>query len=98
MRSFSIAERFFLCQSRVEVQQVEFHPGAPFDAHIVVLSSDNYLRIYDLDEDRMTPEQSISLNASVPRRQPASFFADSAITVKGSLGETAVSFWYSKQD
>ena len=66
-RSFSIAERFFLCQSRLVVQQVQFHPGSSLDGHVVVLSSDNYLRIYNVDEDRTTPEQSISLSANSNR-------------------------------
>ena len=64
IRSFSIAERFFLCQSRLVVQQVAFHPGSSLDGHVAVLASDNYLRIYNVDEDRTTPEQSISLSAS----------------------------------
>ena len=67
-RSFSIAERFFLCQSRLVVQQVQFHPGSSLDGHVVVLSSDNYLRIYNADEDRTTPEQSVSLSANINNR------------------------------
>ena len=49
------------------VQQVQFHPGSSLDGHVVVLSSDNYLRIYNVDEDRTTPEQSISLSANSNR-------------------------------
>ena len=40
------------------------HAGGVPDGHVAVLASDNYLRIYNVDEDRTTPEQSISLSAS----------------------------------
>ena len=46
------------------MQQVQFHPGSSLDGHAVVLSSDNFLRIYNVDEDRTTPEQSIPLSAN----------------------------------
>ena len=46
------------------MQQVQFHPGSSLDGHAVVLSSDNFLRIYNVDEDRTTPEQSIALSAN----------------------------------
>lgn len=58
------------------------------DSHLVVLSSDNHLRYYDLDVDRATPEQSIALAKS----GSSSFFANTSLSVKASLGETAVCF------
>ena len=52
----------------LENKQVQFHPGSSLDGHVVVLSSDNYLRIYNVDEDRTTPEQSVSLSANNSNR------------------------------
>lgn len=60
-RSTGVAERFFLCQAKIMIQEVQFHPGSSYDSHLVLLASDNYLRIYDLDADSQTPEQSYSL-------------------------------------
>ncbi|KAL1140386.1 hypothetical protein AAG570_000318 [Ranatra chinensis] len=31
----------------LKVRQVRWHPGSPFDCHVVVLTSDEYLRLYD---------------------------------------------------
>ena len=90
-RSFSVAERFFVLQAKISVLQVEFHPGSGYDDHLVVLASDNYFRIYNLDADRQTPEQSINLNPG-SHSKSASFFATSALSIKASLGESAVSF------
>jgi nuclear pore complex protein Nup88 len=98
VRSFSLAERFFLCQTRLFVNQVQFHPGSSLDGHLVVLASDNYLRIYNVDQDRSTPEQNICLsgrsNNKTDNKSTSNLFAESGLSVKGSLGEIAVGFRY----
>lgn len=90
-KSSGIAERFFICQSKLQVQEVQWHPGSAYDSHLVVLASDNYLRIYNVDLDSQTPEQAISLSA---RPRSSTFFGSASLSVQGSLGETAVSFTF----
>ena len=93
-RAVGVAERFLHCQTRLVIQQACWHPAAAssaFDGHLAVLASDNYLRVYDLDSDCQTPEQSLPLGRSGGGDQ-SRFFADSSVSVQGSLGETAVDF------
>ncbi len=43
-RTVAIGERFFTSNAKMRVIQAAWHPGSPIDTHIVVLTSDNYLR------------------------------------------------------
>ncbi|CAB4067545.1 NUP88 [Lepeophtheirus salmonis] len=69
------------------IQQVGWHPGSPHESHLCVLSSDNFLRIYDLDSSLgdESPIRAVTL-----RHTP--LFAQSHYSIKSSLGETAVGF------
>ena len=55
-KSCGIAERFFICQSKLMVQEVQWHPGSAYDSHLVILASDNFLRIYNIDSDTQVSE------------------------------------------
>jgi len=84
-----IAERYFMCHSKAVLQQASWHPGSPFDAHLMTLTSDNTLRLFNLDLEQEKAEETIRLSEGPVA--PA-LFGRSALTVKGSLGETAVGF------
>ena len=79
--------------------QAAWHPGSTFDGHLTLLTSDNHIRIFNLDlaQDSseygtgVQPEETIALTKSHDERQKR-FFGKSALTLRGSLGETAVSF------
>ncbi|TRY78269.1 hypothetical protein TCAL_10646 [Tigriopus californicus] len=90
VRSFPVAHRFFMSQSRTLVQECAFHLGSVLDQHLVTLTSDNRLRIFNLDEDHEHPEQDLNLQGNA--RNGSGFFADASLSVRASLGETAVSF------
>ena len=87
-------QTFFFCHF-----QAAWHPGSTFDGHLTLLTSDNHIRIFNLDlaQDSsgygtgIQPEETIALTKSHDERQKR-FFGESALTLRGSLGETAVSF------
>ena len=74
-----------------------WHPGSSYDSHLILLTSDNTLRTFNMDlaeESGTDPEHTWHLadSALVDGTSQKRFFGDSALTLKGSLGETAVSF------
>ena len=78
-----------------------WHPGSTFDGHLMILTSDNALRIYNVDLEQdgfkgMSPEEVILLSGNTPpgAGSASRFFGESSLTVRGSLGETAVSFTF----
>jgi nuclear pore complex protein Nup88 len=58
----------------------------------MVLTSDNVLRSFNLDLEQDSPEESLFLSGSADYTNERRFFGQSALSVRGSLGETAVSF------
>ncbi|CAM1301532.1 NUP88 (predicted), partial [Pycnogonum litorale] len=86
-RSRTIAERFFVCNNRIKVLQVRWFPvvDGQQDNYLVTLCSDNYLRIYRVD-DPQSPVQVYCLS----EHSSLSLTRTSSVAV--SLGETAVSF------
>uniref|UniRef100_A0A2P2I0W0 Nuclear pore complex protein Nup88-like n=1 Tax=Hirondellea gigas TaxID=1518452 RepID=A0A2P2I0W0_9CRUS len=92
-----IAERFLVSHQRVTVVAAHWHPGSPYNNHVVMLATDHYLRVYSL-RSRDVPEQALAI--SVPRSD--SVFCsrrddvpqNSAATRLGAsvLGEEAVDF------
>jgi hypothetical protein len=81
---------------RIIVQQVEWHPDLVNNSHIVVLSSDNCIRIYNLDVDLQFPEETIILSKGLSlhtsRSLPYDPFAESSTSVRASLDKTAIAF------
>uniref|UniRef100_A0A2L2Y686 Nuclear pore complex protein Nup88 n=1 Tax=Parasteatoda tepidariorum TaxID=114398 RepID=A0A2L2Y686_PARTP len=87
-RSWNIAETFFVCSNRIGVVQVAWHPGSSSSTHLTVLSTDNYIRIYDVT-DPQAPQQVISLGSSTK----SSFLTtESKINFSTCFGENAISF------
>ncbi|XP_053635741.2 nucleoporin 88 [Cherax quadricarinatus] len=81
-----VAERFFLCHPKLEVMAAAWHPGSLENNHIVILASDNYLRIYNLTSNEI-PEQAISLGSG-----RVGVISSSNFTCSSNLGESAVAF------
>ncbi|GJQ81314.1 putative nuclear pore complex protein [Trypoxylus dichotomus] len=52
--SFSLNERVLAFDNDVEVRQVRFHPGCFQNIHILILTSDNLLRLHKIDNDAET--------------------------------------------
>ncbi|CAG0896497.1 unnamed protein product [Darwinula stevensoni] len=70
----------------VEVRCVKWHPGSPNDAHLVILSSDNYIRFFSM-RDPLVPVQAVLIGSASPASlYPYSFHA----SVQASFGEIPV--------
>ncbi|XP_076325192.1 LOW QUALITY PROTEIN: nuclear pore complex protein Nup88 [Tachypleus tridentatus] len=87
-RCWHIAEHFFVCNKRTEVAHVAWHPGSESGTHLAVLSTDNYLRIYEAT-DPQTPIQAYNLG---PYKSSYYLMPSSKLLFSTSLGETAISF------
>ncbi|CAG0913246.1 unnamed protein product [Notodromas monacha] len=86
-RTVKIAQHLLLTNPKLEVVEAKFHPGSPTDSHIVVLCSDNYLRIFEMN-DGLTPEQVIPLGRSC-----ATMLSSLSMTsMQASLGEIGMAF------
>ncbi|XP_002731784.1 nucleoporin 88-like [Saccoglossus kowalevskii] len=83
-RTIPIAERFFTTQSSVLLLQASWHPGSQSDTHIMLLTSDNLLRVFELN-DPQSVYQIYSLG------EPPNNLHTMA-TFEEVLGEIAVSF------
>ncbi|XP_055372095.1 nuclear pore complex protein Nup88 [Condylostylus longicornis] len=46
-KSYNLDEQFFLNNNHIELYQVKWHPGSPTDSHLLVLLSDNTIRVYN---------------------------------------------------
>uniref|UniRef100_A0A336M5T4 CSON012591 protein n=1 Tax=Culicoides sonorensis TaxID=179676 RepID=A0A336M5T4_CULSO len=83
-RAFNLDERLFINNPNLEILQVKWHPASPTDSHLLVLLSDNSIRVYDNETLR-----------HVWRVGPAPL-SISVIGTSGSLmnslGDTAVDF------
>jgi nuclear pore complex protein Nup88 len=77
-------ERVFNNNSHLEVLQVRWHPGSPSDSHLLVLLSDNSIRVYDEFTLRH-----IWRIGPVPSALPPT---GSSLPFLNSLGDTAVDF------
>ena len=59
--------------------QASWHPGSPFDGHLMTLTSDNTLRIFNLDVEQESAEETIHLSEG----SISNLFGKSALSVKG---------------
>ncbi|XP_064459760.1 nucleoporin 88-like isoform X1 [Ornithodoros turicata] len=86
-RSWPIGEHFFLCNKSVVVTDVAWHPDSETDSHILVLTSDNHLRLYNISEPQ-APQLML----------PVGVCHGLSSSIGASLGEdTAVSFDFGQQ-
>lgn len=85
--SVEIAERFFLCNPNCRVMQAKWHPDSDTSTHLVILFSNNYLRVYDCRLP-VTPVHVYQMG-----QVPVFRLSPSTVSSFGSaLGETAVDF------
>ena len=71
--------------------QAMWHPGSNQEGRLILLTSDNTLRIFNLEQETCNdPEHTWLLSDRTENCK--GFFGESALSLKGSLGETAVSF------
>ncbi|XP_077995734.1 nucleoporin 88-like isoform X1 [Glandiceps talaboti] len=79
-RTVTIAERFFISHSSTCVLQASWYPGSETDTHLIVLTSDNVLRVYETSDP-----QNVCQVYSLGESHTASEYDE-------VLGEIAVSF------
>ena len=60
-KSWTLAERLFVCNKRLNLVDIAWHPGSESDKHVVLLTNDNYLRIFDVT-DSQVPLVYVKLN------------------------------------
>ncbi|KAL1454645.1 hypothetical protein WDU94_010861 [Cyamophila willieti] len=83
MLSVSLDERYFACHPSLQVTQVRFHPQAPGDDLLLVLTSGNDLRLYCGRSGRSTSQR---IDTSAPTPTPA-------LTLT-SLGHVTIDFQF----
>ncbi|XP_027988840.2 nuclear pore complex protein Nup88 isoform X2 [Eptesicus fuscus] len=82
-----IAERFFTSSTSLTLKHAAWYPSEMLDPHIVLLTSDNVIRIYSLREPQ-TPTKVIVLSET----EEESLILKKGRAYTASLGETAVAF------
>ncbi|KAM4701515.1 nuclear pore complex protein Nup88 [Discoglossus pictus] len=84
-RTIPIAERIFTSSSSLVLKQALWYPSETHEPRLILLTSDNTIRIYNL-HDPLTPEKIISLSNA----EEESALPHNSRSYKASLGETAV--------
>uniref|UniRef100_A0A675B3N7 Uncharacterized protein n=1 Tax=Anopheles darlingi TaxID=43151 RepID=A0A675B3N7_ANODA len=51
-RTYNLDEHLFTESATLELLQIRWHPASPTDSHLLVLLSDNSIRVYDVDSLR----------------------------------------------
>ncbi|XP_042536578.1 nuclear pore complex protein Nup88 isoform X2 [Dipodomys spectabilis] len=82
-----VAERFFTSSPSLTLKHAAWYPSEMLDPHIVLLTSDNVIRIYSLREPQI-PTKVIVLSEA----EEESLILNKGRTYTASLGETAVAF------
>uniref|UniRef100_G3QJU4 Nucleoporin 88 n=1 Tax=Gorilla gorilla gorilla TaxID=9595 RepID=G3QJU4_GORGO len=82
-----VAERFFTSSTSLTLKHAAWFPSEILDPHIVLLTSDNVIRIYSLREPQ-TPTNVIILSEA----EEESLVLNKGRAYTASLGETAVAF------
>lgn len=80
-RSWSVGEHFFLCHKSIALVDVAWHPDSESGRHVLALTSDNNLRLFDITEP-----QSAQLLLQVGVHH------GTGGTLGASLGDSAASF------
>ncbi|XP_036125165.1 nuclear pore complex protein Nup88 isoform X2 [Molossus molossus] len=82
-----VAERLFTSSTSLTLKHAAWYPSEMLDPHIVLLTSDNVIRIYSLREPQ-TPTKVIILSEA----EEESLMLNKGRAYTASLGETAVAF------
>ncbi|KAM4796589.1 nuclear pore complex protein Nup88 [Rhinophrynus dorsalis] len=86
-RTIPIAERIFTSSTSLVLKQAIWYPSETQEPHLVLLTSDNTIRLYNL-LDPLTPEKVLSLSNA----EEETTIPHNGRSYKASLGETAVAF------
>ncbi|XP_060594751.1 nucleoporin 88-like [Ruditapes philippinarum] len=87
-KNVTIGEYYFSTHQNVRLLQVSWHPGSTTDTHVVLLTSDNLVSIYDImDPDRSVQtvflgDSEVSYSLSLSHPSP----------ISGALGDCVMSF------
>ncbi|OCT95176.1 hypothetical protein XELAEV_18012860mg [Xenopus laevis] len=84
-RTIPIAERIFTSSTSLLLKQAIWYPSETQEPHLILLTSDNILRLYNL-QDLFTPVKVISLSSA----EEETTLPHNGRSYKASLGETAV--------
>ncbi|XP_065283510.1 nucleoporin 88 [Dermacentor albipictus] len=80
-RSWTLGEHFFLCHKSISLVDVAWHPDSESGLHVLTLTSDNNLRLYDIAEPQSAQlVLPVGVNLGVTG------------TLSASVGDAAVSF------
>ncbi|XP_050100888.1 nuclear pore complex protein Nup88 [Anopheles aquasalis] len=93
-RTYNLDEHLFTESATLELLQIRWHPASPTDSHLLVLLSDNSIRVYDVDSLRHvwrigptpTPQAVTTSGAGKGGGDTASTVAAAAATAQGSPG------------
>ncbi|XP_044739035.1 nuclear pore complex protein Nup88 [Chrysoperla carnea] len=86
-RNYFLDERLFSCSKFVECKQVKWHPGSPSDNHLLVLTSENLIRTYKMENNGPVNERVWTVG-----KKPAGTMGTSKVPILVALGETGVDF------
>ncbi|KAL1501464.1 hypothetical protein ABEB36_006780 [Hypothenemus hampei] len=86
-RSYSLDERLLSCSDVVHVRRAKFHPGSANDCHILVLTSDNMFRLYQVQNN-----EALHLGVYPIGESPGGTFPGTKTTFLDIYGEIAVDF------
>lgn len=92
-RSYSLDERLLCYSDAIEVRKVRFHPGSADYNHIVVLSSDNMLRLYKIHNN-----EAVNISVHPVGERPGVMFPGSNTPFLDIFGEIAVDFDFGHPD
>ncbi|XP_033123496.1 nucleoporin 88-like [Anneissia japonica] len=85
-RTMIIAERLFISNPSLKLLEAKWHPGSETGMHISILTSDNILRIYDIQAPQR-PVQTHYLS-----EEPSPCLSSGSASFQAALGEVAISF------
>ncbi|KAJ8044244.1 Nuclear pore complex protein Nup88 [Holothuria leucospilota] len=86
-RTIPVAERFFSTNPSVHLLQASWHPGSDSASHVVFLTSDNIIRIYDTSNAAKAMQVT-----KLGNEGPSYSLSPSHTTFEVALGDIAVAF------
>ncbi|XP_072381629.1 nuclear pore complex protein Nup88 [Diabrotica undecimpunctata] len=86
-KAHSLDERLLSCSELVKLRKLQFHPGSPNHSHIVALTSDNSLRLYQVENGEVRNLAVYSVG-----EKPSTLFPGTTTTFLDIYGEVAIDF------
>ncbi|KAI8384616.1 uncharacterized protein BYT42DRAFT_563086 [Radiomyces spectabilis] len=66
-RTFTVGQKYYDTDQPTRILKVAWHPLSKTNSHLLVLGTDNVLRMFDVSADIEEPEQSFDLSPSQPK-------------------------------